>query len=409
MKKMKKIDGTGVLPSVLKLESWGFYLLCAFALASNLSIAVGNVFLGALVLVVLLRVYKKRKDWRSALPEGQLGIALFVLMGTVFLSVLCSDNPGRGLRVFIDYYGYRMLGLYAILLLVKDRKRILTIAVCVAASFTINNVAILYEGVFLHDFRADGFVPYMTAGGFLSMLVPSLLFLLMEGSLGQRYRLPLGFLMVLSVVALLLNGTRGAWIAVAVSCVVIGGMAVQRRRKFFLGILAAALVFVAVFSVSPILANRLASIGDMQLQSNTERILLWKSAFHMFEDHPVLGVGFSRFREEYQGGYILPEAKEPYLGHAHNNIMHMLAECGFLGVVALLFFWLCWFSYGVSSWRTTRSVAALIFLSVLLGIFMQGLTEYNMGNSAVMKLYWLLLGLCLQWMRLEKSLSQGTV
>ena len=403
MKKMKKIDGTGVLPSVLKLESWGFYLLCAFALASNLSIAVGNVFLGALVLVVLLRAYKKRGDWRSALPEGQLGIALFVLMGTVFLSVLCSDNPGRGLRVFIDYYGYRMLGLYAILLLVKDRKRILTIAVCVAVSFTINNVAIL------HDFRADGFVPYMTAGGFLSMLVPSLLFLLMEGSLGQRYRLPLGFLMVLSVVALLLNGTRGAWIAVAVSCVVIGGMAVQRRRKFFLGILAAALVFVAVFSVSPILANRLASIGDMQLQSNTERILLWKSAFHMFEDHPVLGVGFSRFREEYQGGYILPEAKEPYLGHAHNNIMHMLAECGFLGVVALLFFWLCWFSYGVSSWRTTRSVAALIFLSVLLGIFMQGLTEYNMGNSAVMKLYWLLLGLCLQWMRLEKSLPQGTV
>ena len=57
MKKMKKIDGTGVLPSVLKLESWGFYLLCAFALASNLSIVVGNVFLGALVLVVLLRAY----------------------------------------------------------------------------------------------------------------------------------------------------------------------------------------------------------------------------------------------------------------------------------------------------------------------------------------------------------------
>ena len=126
----------------------------------------------------------------------------------------------------------------------------------------------------------------------------------------------------------------------------------------------------------------------------------------MFEDHPVLGVGFSRFREEYQSGYILPEAKEPYLGHAHNNIMHILAECGFLGVAALLLFWLRWFSYGVSSWRTTRSVAALIFLSVLLGIFMQGLTEYNMGNSAVMKLYWLLLGLCLQWMRLEKSLPQ---
>jgi O-antigen polymerase len=223
---MKKVDGMGILPSVLKLESWGFYLLCAFALASNLSIVVGNVFLGALVLVVLLRAYKKRGDWRSALPEGQLGIALFVLMGVVFLSVLCSGNFGRGMRTFIEYYGYRMLGLYAILLLIKDRKRLLTIAVCVAASFAINNVAILYEGLILHDFRADGFVPTMTAGGFLSMLLPSQLFLLLEGKLEKRYRLPLGFLTVLSVVALLLNGTRGAWIAVAVSCVVIGGMAV---------------------------------------------------------------------------------------------------------------------------------------------------------------------------------------
>lgn len=398
------MDRERILPSVKKLEQWGFYLLCAFAMASNLSIALGNVFLGPLVLVVLLRVYKKREDRHSALPEGQLGLALFILMGTVVLSSLCSGHPARGLCVFIDYYGYRMVGLYAVLLLVKDRKRLLTIAVCVAASFTINNVAILYEGLLLHDFRADGFVPYMTAAGFLSMLVPSLLFLLMEGKLGKRYRLPLYFLMVLSVVALLLNGTRGAWIAVVVSCVFIGGMAVQRKKKFLFGILAAALVFVAVFSVSPMLSNRLASIGDMQLQSNAERILLWKSAFHMFEDHPVLGVGFSRFREEYQGGYIQPEAKEPHLGHAHNNIMHMLAECGLLGVAALFLFWLRWFSYGVSFWRRTRSVTALIFLSVLLGIFTQGLTEYNMGNSAVMKLYWLLLGLCLQWMRLEKSL-----
>lgn len=77
---------------------------------------------------------------------------------------------------------------------------------------------------------------------------------------------------------------------------------------------------------------------------------------------------------------------------------------GFLGVADLFLFWLLWFSYEGFFWRRTRSVTAWIFLSVLLGIFTQGLTEYNMGNSAVMKLYWMLLGLCLQWMRLEKAL-----
>ena len=55
-----------------------------------------------------------------------------------------------------------------------------------------------------------------------------------------------------------------------------------------------------------------------------------------------------------------------------------------------------------------RSVAALVFLAVLLGSFLQGLTEYNLGRSFVMKVYWLLLALCLQWLRLEKaSLDKG--
>ena len=43
---------------------------------------------------------------------------------------------------------------------------------------------------------------------------------------------------------------------------------------------------------------------------------------------------------EKKGENGLPEAKERELTHAHNNIMHMLAECGIIGVSALLIFWL---------------------------------------------------------------------
>lgn len=39
------------IPSVDKLDKWGYYLLCGFALLSNLTIAGGNIFLGPLVLV----------------------------------------------------------------------------------------------------------------------------------------------------------------------------------------------------------------------------------------------------------------------------------------------------------------------------------------------------------------------
>ena len=139
------------------------------------------------------------------------------------------------------------------------------------------------------------------------------------------------------------------------------------------------------------------------MQSNSERFLLWTSATHMFEDHPAVGIGFARFKTEYQEHYILPEAKEPGLTHAHNNIMHMLAECGAIGILALFFFWWACFSYGFGTWRATHHIAALLIPAVLLGLILQGLTEYNMGNSAVMKLHWLLMGLCLQWLRIDVS------
>lgn len=395
------------LPSVDKLDQWGYYLLCGFALFSNLTIAGGNIFLVPLVLVFFLRMASKRDDWRLALPDRRLTIALLLLICATAISALCSVDPSKVGKV-VDYYGYHMLPLYAVLLMVREKERLLGIASCVAASFAINGVAILYEGIVQQNHRADGFAQPMTAAGFLSMIVPALILLCMAGKVPQKYRLLLGVLTVLGIVSLLLNGTRGAWIAVAVSCTVVGFMAVQRKKRFFFGLLIAVFVFGGIFSFSPILSGRLATIGDMQFQSNSERILLWKSAFHMFEDHPIAGVGLSRFREEYQGGYILPEAKEPHLDHAHNNIMHMLAECGIIGVSALLIFWLTWFSYGVVSWRKMRSVAALVFLAVLLGSFLQGLTEYNLGRSFVMKVYWLLLALCLQWLRLEKaSLYKG--
>ena len=41
--------------------------------------------------------------------------------------------------------------------------------------------------------------------------------------------------------------------------------------------------------------------------------------------------------------------------------------------------------------------------AMILGLI-QGLTEYNMGNSMVMKLYWFLLGISLQLINIDKGM-----
>lgn len=384
-----------------RVHTWAFYLLCGIGLFSNISLTGVNNCFGALALVIILRLRLKHDDWREALPHGRLGTALLILIAAVTLSVVFSDNILKNLRMVGDYYVYRMLGLYAILLVIREKRRLMMIAMCVAISFVIDDLFVIYQGLFQGNYRAPGFSLYMSVGGFLSMLLPALVLLLLSGKLDARHRVWGMIVLVIGCMALLYNGTRGAWLAVPMTVLLCGGFLIRQKKKFFIGTVLSCVIFIGVFSVSPILSSRLASISDMNLQSNSERILLWRSAYHMFEDHPLLGVGFRHFEAEYQGRYILPEAKEPNLGHAHSNIMHMLAECGAVGLLALLFFWGTWIFYSIHTWKRMHHIAALLFLSVLTGLILQGLTEYNMGNSAVMKLHWLLLGLSLQWLRLD--------
>lgn len=79
------------------------------------------------------------------------------------------------------------------------------------------------------------------------------------------------------------------------------------------------------------------------------------------------------------------------LTHAHNNFMQMLAENGivcFLGYI---------FAFGYVLWSNLKNYLfnknpyALMIVGATGALMIQGLTEYNFGNSSVMKIYWLVL------------------
>ena len=57
---------------------------------------------------------------------------------------------------------------------------------------------------------------------------------------------------------------------------------------------------------------------------------MWESAYEMFKDHPVFGVGIGQYASKYLNEYKSPEAKEKQ-NHCHNNFLQMLAENGVAG------------------------------------------------------------------------------
>ena len=383
------------------MDDAAFYLLCGVALFSNVSIALTNIFLVPLTLVFGLRLYKKRDDWRRALPGGWMNISLGVLLAVLLVVSLFSPEMLRSMWIVLDDFGYRMLGMYAVLLFVRERRRLAVIALCALISYTVNNIVLIGQGVFLGNLRAAGFSFYMIVGSMLSMVTPVLLILLLSVRIAPPYHSVVMGAFAVSLPAIYYNGTRGAWIAIAVTLLVTCGILIRRKKKFYIAVFCSGITVLGLCMVSPYLSERIASIGDMKMQSNTERICLWTSAFHMFEDHPLTGVGRGRFRSEYRDHYILPEAKEGALPHAHNNLIQMLAECGLFGALALIFFWGSFVVHGLRLWLRRRNPMGLVLLAVMMGFVLHGMTEYNMGHTNVVKFFGLLLGLCLAWIRAD--------
>ncbi len=166
--------------------------------------------------------------------------------------------------------------------------------------------------------------------------------------------------------ALLLSQSRGALLlGVPAMLVTMGVLAGARWRKAALGL--AALVALALAGLASGLAQpmlegtRFARLTDpFNLQGGTGffRLSLWESAWRMWRDHLLLGVGPDNFLYAYRSFYILPAAwQEPNLSHPHNLLLDFATRLGVLGVVVgvgLIGGFIGWVR---RAWRRNRGVA----------------------------------------------------
>lgn len=367
-------------------------LLCIFLLASFISIAAGNIFLGILTLCFFVKTYQKKANINSEYKRYFIAIGLFII--SMLLSALFSGDIIYGLKRWADMWIWRFMPFVVVIFLLNnyfDAKKVMLTGF---TGITLTSVYAVYQGLSGIS-RANGFYGHpMTLGGWLCIFLPLLLIEFFERKLLGKYYWLAGLAFCICSAGLVFNATRGAWLAVAiVSAVLLIYYMFKNKRN-----LAVSIIFVALISTflvnNPKFMHRLDTIDDFdKYQSNTERILIWQSAWNMFKDHPILGVGLGQYTENYQQKYISPQAKEPKLGHAHNNFMQMLAENGIVGFAGFVIMFGYIILKNLIIWFKVRDVYALMIVSATVCLLLQGFTEYNVGNSAVIKMYWLVLGL----------------
>jgi O-antigen ligase len=152
-----------------------------------------------------------------------------------------------------------------------------------------------------------------------------------------------------------------------------------------------------VVAVSPpaILQGRILAIFDPSHPYNVTRVNMWHVGWKAFLDRPFLGIG-DIGTETIWNQYSDPGWKVE--GHLHNNIVHWAVTIGIVGLAAILaVFVRAW----IAVWRIERQwrddwfagSMALGGLAVMAGFHVNGLFEWNFGDTEIIMLIWATLGL----------------
>ncbi|MBO4779451.1 MAG: O-antigen ligase family protein [Selenomonadaceae bacterium] len=386
------------MPLKISLDSAIYQVVLVLAFVTPLSTAAASIAVGLGLLFIIVNCVRTK-----TFPQFDANI-LEVLAVYLVCQILIAAASWEPLISFREVIGeaHRFLPLIFAMTFIKNRAQLCGVLMASLLAMLINDAAGIYQYFAIGEPRAFGFSHTPTFyGSFMLIQFPLMIFIARLDFLPSIWRGLAIFGAGLSLVCLVLSMTRGAWLAfVAVALILI--LLEKKYRRVAAKICAGlAIVFVIVALTSPKIQDRLSTLVNANFQSNTERVLMWKSSLEIFKDYPIFGVGQKMFVEAYNGQYISDEAKErPGIigrGHTqpHNNLLHRVSEGGVVGLAAFIGLYAYFFWKFYTQFRREKNFpfsAGLTAFLILAGLQLEGLTDTNMSQVPIMREFWLLAG-----------------
>lgn len=198
-----------------------------------------------------------------------------------------------------------------------------------------------------------------------------------------------GTAVVLNLAGLVLHFKRGVWFSFAAATALL--VVLSRRWKLLVLLVVMALSMLLV----PKVRERLTQLGEVTDSKVGGRYALWTEVGPpLFEKHPW-GMGWCAVEPDDLQGYA--DYVQPHLDHLHNNLLQVRLETGWIGVGT----WLL--AMGAVVWVMAVNLRrappgglpqalALGTLGGFAGLMMNGMVEYNVGDSEILMLICFLVG-----------------
>ena len=274
------------------------------------------------------------------------------------------------------------------------------------------------------DWRASGFFGhYTTYAESLQLLLAIVFGLLVSVSKNQRIlRLVLLISLLGLLMALMLTVTRASWLAFIISSAVILLLGASKRTLILVGVLAIPLVLAGAFILQQ---KRNVGFVDRSDGSTAWRQTVWREGFELLTSRPrhlLIGIGMDSIKVRWREWGMFDNGRIP-IGHMHSNLLELALE---RGIPALLLWLGLLVVYALTLLRLLRkqkqlpadqeTIGAWIdrglvlgALGGLIGFFVSGIVHYNWGDSEVVMIFYLVMGLVLALHRLEISPTKRSI
>jgi probable O-glycosylation ligase (exosortase A-associated) len=290
-------------------------------------------FVQIVAIATLLGFFASREPKR--MPGGAV-VALWILFSIwVTITTLLAMNPDLAWPEWVRYMKIQIMTL-AVLMIVTTRERILWSVIVIVVSICFYGVkggifTLATGGQHMVLGPRNSFISGNTEIAFAIVTTLPLLWFLRSVALQRWQRIAVIGSFALCMIAVLGSYSRGALLAIGA---MLAFLWLRTRGKLVTGALML-IVLVAGLSFMPDKwFERMQTIESSNFDRSAQgRINAWWFAFHLANDHPVVGGGFRAFTPEAFQKY----APEPdFYKDSHSIYFEVLGEQGYAGLLLYL-------------------------------------------------------------------------